>query len=136
MCAVRYKIELLCQLPKPRFEAKVPFGDNWCFLVRRQNVAKYGAPLLAGCRVVAYTGWSGAMARVKKSRSPVTGAEEYICQCPRCLPLETLWFKAAVLIPTVKFSQGESGRGYHDCDRGSAGPCWLFSNWEVKPRTL
>ena len=50
-CAVRYKIELLCQLPKPRFEAKVPFGDNPCFLVRRQNVAKNGIPLLGCCRV-------------------------------------------------------------------------------------
>jgi len=27
-------------LPKPRFEAKVPFGDILSFLVRRQNVAK------------------------------------------------------------------------------------------------
>ena len=40
--AVRYKIELLCQLPKTRFEAKVPFGDILSFLVRRQNVAKNG----------------------------------------------------------------------------------------------
>jgi hypothetical protein len=55
--AISFKIELLCQLPKPRFEATVPFGDNWCFLVCRQNVAKIGAPLLAGYPVVAYTGW-------------------------------------------------------------------------------
>ncbi len=40
MCAVRYKLGLLCQLPKPRFEATVPFGANWCFLVRRLFVAK------------------------------------------------------------------------------------------------
>ena len=53
--AVRYKLELLCQLPKPRFEAKVPFGANPCFLVRRLFVAKIGAPLPAGCRMVAYT---------------------------------------------------------------------------------
>jgi len=38
--AVRYKLGLLCQLPKPRFEAKVLFGDTLSFLVRRQNVAK------------------------------------------------------------------------------------------------
>jgi len=38
--AVRYKIELLCQLPKTRFEAKMPFGDILSFLVCRQNVAK------------------------------------------------------------------------------------------------
>ena len=48
LCAVRYKREPLCQLPKPRFEAKVSFGDNWCFLVRRLFVAKNGVPLLAG----------------------------------------------------------------------------------------
>jgi len=40
ICAVRYKLGLLCQLPKPRFEAKVLFGDTLSFLVRRQNVAK------------------------------------------------------------------------------------------------
>jgi len=38
--AVRYKIELLCQLLKPRFEAKVPFGDILSFSVCRQNVGK------------------------------------------------------------------------------------------------
>jgi hypothetical protein len=38
--AVRYKLGLLCQLPKLRFEAKVLFGDTLSFLVRRQNVAK------------------------------------------------------------------------------------------------
>jgi len=41
--AIRYKLELLCQLSKPCFEAKVPFGDNWCFLVRRLFVAKMSA---------------------------------------------------------------------------------------------
>ena len=54
ICAVRYKIELLCQLPEPHFEAKVPFGDILSFLVRRQNVAKIGALLPCRCRVVAY----------------------------------------------------------------------------------
>ncbi len=49
-CAVRYKLELLCQLPNPRFEAKVSFGDNPCFLVRRLFVANFCTPLLAGCR--------------------------------------------------------------------------------------
>ena len=39
--AVRYKLELLCQLPKPRFEAKVPFGDILSFLVRRLFVASF-----------------------------------------------------------------------------------------------
>ncbi len=39
-CAVRYKLEPLCQLPEPRFEAKVPFGDILSFLVRRLFVAK------------------------------------------------------------------------------------------------
>jgi len=39
-CAVRYKLELLCQLLRPRFEAKVPFGDVLSFLVRRLFVAK------------------------------------------------------------------------------------------------
>ena len=36
---VRYKLELLYRLPKPRLEAKVPFGDILSFLVCRQNVA-------------------------------------------------------------------------------------------------
>jgi hypothetical protein len=34
--AISFKIEPLCQLPKPRFEAKVPFGDVLSFLVCRQ----------------------------------------------------------------------------------------------------
>jgi hypothetical protein len=33
MRAVRYKIERLCQLSKPCFEARVMFGDNPFFLV-------------------------------------------------------------------------------------------------------
>ncbi len=82
-------------------------------------------PLLAGCRVVAYTGWLGVMVRVKKSHAAVPGAEEYICQCPRCLTLETLWFRADVLVPTIKFCQGEDGRIYHDCNRGSV-PAVLY----------
>ena len=107
--AVRYKLELLCQLLKPRFEAKVLFGDIPCFLVCRQNVANSCAPLLHCCRVVAYTGWAGAMARVKKYPLPPTGAQEYVCQCPRCLTLETLWFREGSLVPTIRFSQGEDG---------------------------
>jgi len=39
-CAISFKLELLCQLPKTRFEADVPFGDILSFLVRRQFVAK------------------------------------------------------------------------------------------------
>jgi len=38
-CAISFKLELLCQLPKTRFEADVPFGDILSFLVRRQFVA-------------------------------------------------------------------------------------------------
>jgi hypothetical protein len=62
--AVRYKIELLCQLPKPRFEAKVPFGDILSFLVRRlfvaKNVAKNGRPLgySSACFIGSMVGWS------------------------------------------------------------------------------
>jgi len=45
---VRYKLGLLCQLPKPRFEAKVLLGDTLSFLVRRlfvaQNVGKTATP--------------------------------------------------------------------------------------------
>jgi len=41
ICAGRYKLGLLCQLPKPSFEAKVPFGDNPCFLIRRLFVANF-----------------------------------------------------------------------------------------------
>ena len=37
---VRYKLELLCHLPKPCFEANVPFGDILSFLVCRLFVAK------------------------------------------------------------------------------------------------
>jgi len=48
ICAVSYKRGLLCQLPEPRFEAKVPFGDILSFLVCRQNVAKNGRPLRYG----------------------------------------------------------------------------------------
>ena len=33
MRGVRYKLELLCQLSKPCFVARIPFGDNQCFLV-------------------------------------------------------------------------------------------------------
>jgi len=43
-CAVRYKIELLCQLPKPRFEAKVLFGDILSFLVCRQKCLQNSDP--------------------------------------------------------------------------------------------
>ena len=71
------------------------------------------------------------MARIKKYRLPAAGTQEYVCQYPRCLTLETLWFRNDVLVPTTRFSQGEDGRVYHDCDRGSAGPCQLFSEWEV-----
>ena len=53
------------------------------------------------------------MAGVKKHRLPATGAQEYLCQCPRCLTLEPLWFKADVLIATVKFSQGNDSKVYH-----------------------
>ncbi len=55
-CAVRYKIELLCQLPKPHFEANVPFGDILSFLVRRLFVANFCASLLTGYRVITYMG--------------------------------------------------------------------------------
>ena len=73
------------------------------------------------------------MARIKKYRLPATGAQEYVCQCPRCLTVETLWFRGDTLVPTVRFSQGEDGRVYHDCNQGSAGPCRLFPNWKAKP---
>jgi len=76
------------------------------------------------------------MAQIKKYLLPATGAQEYTCQCPRCLTVETLWFRGDVLVKTTRFSQGEDGRVYHNCDCGSAGPCRLFSTWEVKPRTL
>jgi len=46
---VRYKLELLCQLPKPCFEAKVSFGDILSFLVRRLFVAKT-ATYLENCQ--------------------------------------------------------------------------------------
>ena len=42
-CAVRYELELLCQWPRPRFEARVPFGDILSFLVRRLFVAQFVA---------------------------------------------------------------------------------------------
>ena len=71
------------------------------------------------------------MARVKKSRSAVPEEQEYVCQCQRCLTLETLWFRGDILVPTVKFSQGEDGRIYHDCNGSSAGSCRLFPEWRV-----
>ncbi len=75
------------------------------------------------------------MTQVKKHRSSATGEQEYLCQCPRCLTLETLWFKSGFLVPTIKFSQGEDGKVYHDCNCGSVGPCRLFPERGVKPRT-
>jgi hypothetical protein len=39
--AVSFKLELLCQLPEPRFEAEVPFGDVLSFLVCRLFVANF-----------------------------------------------------------------------------------------------
>jgi hypothetical protein len=44
-CAVRYKLELLCQFLNPRFEAKVPFGDILSFLVCRLFVASFVAKM-------------------------------------------------------------------------------------------
>jgi len=35
-----FKLELLCQLPKSCFIARVPFGDNLLFLVYRQISVK------------------------------------------------------------------------------------------------
>jgi len=43
--AISFKLEPLCQLPKPCFEARVPFGDILSFLVCRLFVANIGAPL-------------------------------------------------------------------------------------------
>ena len=76
------------------------------------------------------------MTRVEKYRLPVTGEQEYVCQCPRCLTVETLWFRGDTLVPTVKFSQGEDGRVYHNCNQYSSGLCRLFPKWEAKPRML
>jgi hypothetical protein len=45
------------------------------------------------------------MPRANKPRWAVAGADEYNCQCPRCLTLETLWFKGDALVPRVKFNQ-------------------------------
>jgi hypothetical protein len=39
--AISFKIEPLCQLAKPRFEAKVLFGDILSFLVCRLFVANF-----------------------------------------------------------------------------------------------
>ncbi len=67
-CAVRYELEPLCQLPRPRFEAKVPFGDILSFLVRRLFVANFLVFLYG--RLPCGSLRRGIMARVKKSRSP------------------------------------------------------------------
>jgi hypothetical protein len=48
-CAISFKLELLCQLPKACFEAKVPFSDILSFLVCRQFVANFWGFLLTGC---------------------------------------------------------------------------------------
>jgi len=73
--------------------------------------------------------------QAKRRRQVAIEAQEYLCQCPRCLTLETLWFRHDVLVPTAKFSQEEDGGVYHDCN-GSTGPCRLFPSWEIKPRML
>ena len=62
-------------------------------------------------------------------------AQEYICQCPHCLILETLWFRGDFLVPTSKFSQGQDGGVHHHCN-GSTEPCRLFPSWEIKARML
>ena len=48
---------------------------------------------------------------IRSYRQLPTGVEEYVCQCPRCLTLETVWFKDGALVPTTKFSQGKTA-GY------------------------
>jgi len=83
-----------------------------------------------------YKGWFGAMTYRKKYLLPATGAQEYICQCPRCLTVETLWFLDGILVTTIKFSQGEDSRVYHNCNQCSSGLCRLFPTWEAKPQTL
>ncbi|MBA7564261.1 hypothetical protein ES708_05923 [subsurface metagenome] len=37
------------------------------------------------------------------------GDRSMSASAPRCLTLETLWFKGDFLIPTIRFSQGEDG---------------------------
>ena len=60
LCALRYKIEPLCQLTKTRFEAKVPFGDNRCFLVRRLFVASF-LPWIGSIRGKQMAGGAGTI---------------------------------------------------------------------------
>jgi len=63
-------------------------------------------------------GGLGAMTYRTKYRLPATGAQEHVCLCPSCLTFETLWFLDGILIPTIKFSQEEDGRVYHNCNQG------------------
>ena len=83
-----------------------------------------------------YKGWVGAMTYRKKYRLPATRAQEYVCQCPCCLTVETLCFRDDILVPTTRFNQGEDGRIYHNCNQCSSGLCRLFPTWKAKPQTL
>ncbi|MBA7476969.1 hypothetical protein ES707_12365 [subsurface metagenome] len=49
---------------------------------------------------------------------------ELVCQCPKCLCFETLYFKGDILIMTKRFKQGSDQRVYHDCGTDKA--CRLF----------
>jgi len=55
-------------------------------------------------------GYLGAKKRYQtgiRHRQVPTGVEEYLCQCPRCLTLESLLFRGNILVPTIRFHQGE-----------------------------
>ena len=58
-------------------------------------------------------------------RGESMGGKRLIVSCPKCLTLETLWFRRGRLEPTKKFTQ-VNGKVYHDC--GSQLPCRLFSS--------
>jgi len=65
---------------------------------------------MLGAGIMARVKTKHYLARIKRHRRMPTEVQEYVCQCPRCLAFETLWFKADVLVPTIKFSQGEGDR--------------------------
>lgn len=41
--------------------------------------------------------------------------DEFICQCPGCLTIETVWVRHRTMAPTKRFHQDGNREIYHDC---------------------
>ena len=56
-----------------------------------------------GLLLVAYMRWLGPGEEVSVGGNRSSGVSLPV---PRCLTIETLWFRRDILVPTIKFSQG------------------------------